>query len=185
MADRHSASNRKSFAARGCLFGIVLLIGCCYIWPHTDAYERFNGSTLWRGTHTLQVTGDTTFEWKDGSASVSRIAAMAAEDGYHIELHGLRAYELVGFSTAPRPHEGTFPVVKYRRLVPSEGPVFTAMLSLSNNADDIHVSDSGQVTLQRAGKGFQGKYTVYMTEHSRIDSTKSRYLVLRGTFTIR
>ena len=171
-----------SRSAHGCLYVLVLLIGSCIVCPHTDAWERFNGSTLWQGTNLLQVTGDTTFEWKGGLASVARIAAMAAPDGYWIELHGPGEHMLLGLQTQRRPHEGTFRVVRSPVGHQPAGAVYLALLTLSNDGTREFASDSGRLTLRESGKGLNGSCVVYMTETFPSDSIKPRHLVARATF---
>lgn len=84
----YSAWKAKTASRNGCLYALVLFMASCVLCPRTGAWERFHGSRLWEGTHALQVTGDSTLDWKDGRAHVYRVSALAGEDAFGISLHG-------------------------------------------------------------------------------------------------
>lgn len=161
---------------------LVLLIASCIVCTHTDAWERFEGATLFTGVDSLHVSGDTTFAWNGGGASIHRVAAMAATDGYWIELRGPGAYYSLGLRTVSRPHAGTFRVVRQRDDHTSRGDLYTAIMGWSNAMSAS--SDSGWVKLTTAGTGYDGECLVYLSDpYPRVATM--RHFVVRGTFHLR
>lgn len=165
----------------GCLVSLVALVGSCMLCTRSDAWERFNGAVIWRGSHETTAAGDTAFAWR-GSATFTRVAAMAAEDGYNLEMNGAGEYEFVGLVTRARPHPGTFGI-NQRGPGDAQDPDsrFSASLSTSNNADDYWSADSGRMVLADSAGALHGAYVAYMSRASPRDSTRPRYLVVRGT----
>ena len=114
-----------------------------------------------------------------------RVAAIVGADGYGIELHGLRAYELLGLSTVRRPHDGTFRVVRNQPNHKVTGDLYTALMILSSDTDDFLHGDSGSVVLTRAESGFDGRYVVYAFADSNPRRPSARRYVVRGAFHLR